>query len=102
MFNSAWEMDDFSRFLDWTPDVMNPLEWFLDHFPSPLFNSGKFYYPPGATREWHTNIYSGGVGWRAYIVRRWPPGSESGTNMLHVNTGEVLRLLKKKSRLSRS
>lgn len=89
MFMSAWDLNTFSRFMKWTPNILDPLEWFLDKFASPFYNSGRFYYPPGATREWHTNVYSGGVGWRAYVVRKFPKGANSGTVILHPNTGET-------------
>ena len=95
MFMSAWDLNTFSRFMKWTPNILDPLEWFLEKFSSPFYNSGRFYYPPGATREWHTNVYSGGVGWRAYVVRKFPKGANSGTVLLHPNTGETGKTKKK-------
>ena len=55
-------------------------------------NSGKFLYPPMSTRMYHTNLYSGGIGWRAYVVRRFPSAGESGMNAIHPNTGELIEM----------
>ena len=57
--------------------------------------SGHFYYPPGAVREWHTNIGEGGLGWRAYIVRKSkfrPRGAQRGLSK-DTSNRSVLRVL---------
>ena len=92
MFHSSWSMDDFHRYTNHTPNISSILSWMLDEYDAPFQNSGAFYYPPMSSRMWHTNIYSGGKGWRAYIVRKWPPDGNSGVNVLHPNTGKILHM----------
>ena len=72
ILKGKWKMDDWEQFYDagLTPDIIYNLNQLLDNYLGHFHVSGHFYYPPGAVREWHTNIGEGGLGWRAYIVRK--------------------------------
>ena len=83
-------LEDFDDFVDPEniPTFIKNMHWFLDNFKEPFHNSGKFYYPPKGVREWHTNAYQGGPGWRMYIIVKTDNG-ESGLNIIDPKTKEI-------------
>jgi len=87
------KLDDFDNFIEPNklPEFIKNLNWFLDTFSDPFHNSGKFYYPPKGVREWHTNSYHGGPGWRMYVVVRDYDG-DSGMNVIDPETKENLNI----------
>lgn len=86
-------LNNFDKFIEPTklPEFIKNLNWFLDTFSDPFYNSGKFYYPPKGVREWHTNAYQGGPGWRMYVIIRDSEG-DSGMNIIDPNTKEFLNI----------
>ena len=92
MLHSVFDIDRFWRYIDFMPGLLDDLDYLLDENAAPFVNSGKFLYPPMSTRMYHTNLYSGGIGWRAYVVRRFPSAGESGMNAIHPNTGELIEM----------
>ncbi len=49
-----------------------------------LLCSGNFFYPKGAYREWHTNVFDP-HGWRLYLVHTNPSGC-SAFRYIHPHT----------------
>jgi hypothetical protein len=84
------KLEDFDKFVNPIniQTFVKDLNWFLDMFSEPFHNSGKFYYPPKGVREWHTNSYQGGPGWRLYVVLRDHDG-DSGMNVIDPETHEI-------------
>jgi hypothetical protein len=85
-------LDEFDSFIETSEidNFINNMNWFLDNFKTPFQNSGKFYYPPKGVREWHTNSYQGGPGWRLYVILRDSEFGDSGINVIDPETKELI------------
>ena len=91
-WTNSIQLENFDKFIKPNKQFINNMYWLLNKFKNPFYNSGKFYYPPKGVREWHTNSYHGGPGWRIYIIIRDSYKGDSGMNIIHPETKKFINI----------
>ena len=93
VLQGRWSVEKWDEFYDrgdGPEGIIDKMNDWMDMFGT-IHKSGHFYYLPGSVREWHTNRWAAGPGYRAYIIRHGKRGGHtSGIKYLNMYNNETV------------